>query len=97
MDRAVLVRLQAPLEPGGVRRGQQSPRALHPHLATGHRPLQQVRHLSFLDNRRFRDNRELKDKNNSTLIASGKSVDLSAKSQSSEPAIFTEVLTGTSK
>ena len=48
VDRAVLVRLQAPLEPGGVRRRQQSPRPLHTHLAARHRPLQQVKRLSLL-------------------------------------------------
>ena len=39
VDRAVLVRLQAALEPRGVRRCEQSPCSLHSHLAAGHRPL----------------------------------------------------------
>ena len=42
MGGAVLEGLQAVLGAGGVRRGQEPPRAGRPHLETGHRPLQQV-------------------------------------------------------
>ena len=46
MGGAVLVRLQAAVEAGGIRRGEDAPRPRRPHLATGHRPLQQVRQCS---------------------------------------------------
>ena len=39
---AVLAGLQAQVGPGGVRRGAPAPRAQRPHLAAGHRALQQV-------------------------------------------------------
>ena len=39
---AILVRPQAGVGARGVRWGGHATRALHPHLAAGHRPLQQV-------------------------------------------------------
>lgn len=43
MGGTVLVRLQVALGASGVRRRAHAARAFRPHLATGHRALQQVR------------------------------------------------------